>query len=106
MVLGDVGQQLVRSIVDVAVASEERLVFEGEPILKPPLVQDPDVRKPVAYEGKIVDTKKAIPSLSRQDRVTLYIMIAAQKTALAPEAARLRGAADQKVAEHLVKTTA
>ena len=31
-------------------------------------------------------------------------MIAAQKTALAPEAACLRGAADQKVAEHLVKT--
>ena len=62
VVLGDVGQQLVRSIVDVAVASEERLVFEGEPILKPPLVQDPDVRKPVAYDGKIVDTKKAIPA--------------------------------------------
>ena len=105
VVLGDVGQKLVRSIVDVAVASEERLVFEGGPVLKPPLVQDPDVRKPVAYDGKIVDTKKAIPSLSRQERVRLDIMIAAQKTALAPEAARLRGAADQKVAEHLVKTT-
>jgi hypothetical protein len=105
VVLGDVGQKLVRSIVDVAVASEERLVFEGGPVLKPPLVQDPDVRKPVAYDGKIVDTKKAIPSLSRQERVRLNSMIAAQKSALAPEAARLRGAADQKVAEHLVKTT-
>jgi hypothetical protein len=105
VVLGDVGQKLVRSIVDVAVASEERLVFEGGPVLKTPLVQDPDVRKPVAYDGKIVDTKTAIPSLSLQERVSLGIIIAAQKTALAPEAARLRGAADQKVAEHLVKTT-
>ena len=86
-------------------ASPERLVFEGGPVLKPPLMQDPEVRKPVAYDGKIVDTKKAIPSLSRLERVRLDMMIAAQKKALAGEATRLRGAADQKIAEHLVKTT-
>ena len=105
LVLGKVGQMLERSIVDIAVASPERLVFEGPPVLKPPLMQDPEVRKPVAYEGRIIDTKKAIPNLSRQERVQLDMMIDAQKKALAGEATRLRAAADQKIAEHLVKTT-
>lgn len=40
------GALLERSIVDVTVASPERLVFEGKPIVEPPLAQDLEARKP------------------------------------------------------------
>jgi hypothetical protein len=45
--LGKAGQLLSRSLVDVAVGSSERLVFEGPPIVEPPLVQDAAARRPV-----------------------------------------------------------
>jgi len=44
---GKAGQLLSRSLVDVAVASPERLVFEAPPFVEPPLKQDTAARRPV-----------------------------------------------------------
>jgi hypothetical protein len=41
------GAYLERSIIDVAVGTPERLVFEGEPIIEPPLAQDKEGRRPI-----------------------------------------------------------
>ncbi|MGA9600025.1 MAG: hypothetical protein WBS22_07210, partial [Methylocystis sp.] len=65
--VGSAGQVLVRSIVDASVGSPERLVFEGAPIVEPPLAQDIDARRPSVAPGLAVDTRRAIPSLSEAE---------------------------------------
>jgi hypothetical protein len=57
MMVGRGGQLLERSIVDRVVGSPERLVFEGPPILDPPLDQDRAARRPFATEGEILDRR-------------------------------------------------
>jgi hypothetical protein len=49
--VGAGGQVLERSLVDRTVCAPERLVFEGAPVLDPPLVQDADSRSPRWREG-------------------------------------------------------
>jgi len=39
LVVGAAGQVLVRSIVDASVGTPERLVFEGAPVVEPPLAR-------------------------------------------------------------------
>ena len=51
-VVGAAGQVLVRSIVDASVGTPERLVFEGAPVVEPPLAQDCGARRPVVTPGK------------------------------------------------------
>jgi hypothetical protein len=68
LIVGSAGQVLIRSIVDVSVGSPERLVFEGAPIIKPPLAQDVDARRPIVVPGLAVDTRRTIPSLSEGER--------------------------------------
>ncbi|MBV9824100.1 MAG: hypothetical protein JO001_00210 [Alphaproteobacteria bacterium] len=58
------GQLLERSIIDRVVGSPERLVFEGPPILVPPLAQDAEARRPIAVEGGLLDTVAACPPLT------------------------------------------
>ena len=43
--VGAGGQLLERSIVDRMVGAPERLVFEGAPVLDPPLAQDQESRR-------------------------------------------------------------
>ena len=62
--VGAGGQLLERSIVDRMVGAPERLVFEGGPILDPPLDQDRESRRPVPVEGEALDTVTACPPLS------------------------------------------
>jgi hypothetical protein len=57
------GQLLERSIVDRMVYAPERLVFEGAPVLDPPLVQDAASRKPIVTDGAALDTSAACPPL-------------------------------------------
>src|SRR5262249_58175326 len=45
------GAPLERSIVDRMVGGPERLVFEGGPVLVPPLQQDQESRRPIIVEG-------------------------------------------------------
>ena len=57
-VVGAAGQMLERSLIDTAVGSPERLVFEGPVILEDPLVQSP--RPAIAFDGRIIDIKNAV----------------------------------------------
>jgi hypothetical protein len=64
MMAGAGGQLLERSIVDRMVGSPERLIFEGDPILVPPLAQDRESRRPMAVDGVPLDTLAACPPLT------------------------------------------
>jgi hypothetical protein len=97
LMIGAGGQILERSIVDRVVASPERLVFEGPPILVPPLAQDAEARKPVAFEGIALDTIAGCPPLTIVEQSNYRAALARQKAALAPdvEKARVRFVAEQ-----------
>ncbi len=64
LMVGAAGQLLERSVVDRMVGAPERLVFEGAPVLDPPLLQDAERRRPKVWEGVPLDTKTAIPEIS------------------------------------------
>jgi hypothetical protein len=64
MMVGAGGQLLERSIVDRMVGAPERLVFEGTPILIPPLAQDAKERAPQITDGTWLDTLAACPPLT------------------------------------------
>ena len=55
-VVSAAGQLLDRSIIDASVYGAERLVFEGAPILAPPVGQSQKARRPRAVDGVVVDT--------------------------------------------------
>jgi hypothetical protein len=92
LMVGVSGQLLERSIVDRMVGRSERLVFEGPPILVPPLAQDRELRRPQVWEGDVVDTAAAIPPLTTTEAARLAELKARQKQALAGEASRARTA--------------
>lgn len=80
------GAQLVRSIVDVAVGSPERLIFEAGPILQPPLTRKS--RSSIVQDGK---PPIATPALA-PDLLSIATTAQAQaRTAIAPEAAKVEG---------------
>jgi hypothetical protein len=89
-VVGAAGQLLDRSIIDAAVYSPERLVFEGPPTVIPPLKQDAEKRRPRVHEGDVVDTAQAIPPLDEAEQVRLTQLKSAAKERLKPEAASAR----------------
>jgi hypothetical protein len=64
MMVGAGGQLLERSIVDRMVGAPERLVFEGAPVLEPPLGQERESRRPIISDGEALDTIVACPPLS------------------------------------------
>ena len=51
MMVSTSGALLERSIVDRTVGGPERLVFEGGPVLVPPLQQDKESRRAIAVDG-------------------------------------------------------
>jgi hypothetical protein len=55
------GSFLKRYLVDMAVASPERLIFEGPPIIDPPLAQN-DKRLTTAIEGELLDLLASVPA--------------------------------------------
>ena len=93
------GAKLIRSIVDTAVGSPERLVFEGPARVVPPLAQDQEARKAVAFEGGILDTRAACPPLTDDQERQYQAMVAAAKDALEPEAEASREAAAEEIAK-------
>jgi hypothetical protein len=82
------GALLERSIVDRMVGGPERLVFEGGPVLLPPLVQDKDSRRPIAVAGVVLDTLAACPALSIVEQARLDELKARARDRLAPARAR------------------
>jgi hypothetical protein len=69
--VGAGGQLLDRSIVDRMVGAPERLVFEGPPVLVPPLEQDAASRRPVAIAGNLLDTLASCPPLTVAETAAL-----------------------------------
>ena len=90
MLVSASGALLERSIVDRTVGGAERLVFEGGPILKSPLEQDKESRRPVAVDGGVLDTVAACPPLSIVERARLEERKAKERERLAPEMAKVR----------------
>ncbi len=96
---------LERSIIDRSVFSSERLVFEGPPIVKKPLRQDAESRRPIAYAGEVIDTRVACPSLTPDEQKTVDEMKADARERLAPEIEAARTAYIEERAEEFVKRT-
>ena len=82
--VGADGHLLERSIIDRMVGAPERIVFEGDPVLKPPIAQDRETRRPVAVDGGVLDTLASCPPLTEAEnaRLTEIKTEAAHKLAL------------------------
>ncbi len=89
-VVGVSGQLLNRSMIDRSVGQPERLVFEGPPVLVPPLGQDMQHRQPVVTDGELLDTLAACPPLTIRERSKLKQMQAAAAQQLEGERAKAR----------------
>jgi hypothetical protein len=105
MMVSTSGALLERSIVDRMVGGPERLVFEGGPVLVPPLVQDKESRRPIAFDGVALDTMTVCPPLSIVERAQLDQLKARERARLAPEAAKARAAFVEARAEELAART-
>jgi hypothetical protein len=92
LMVGMAGQLLERSIVDFTVGSPERLVFEGPPLLGPPLAQDTAARKPVVTDGGILDTIRGCPPTTIVDTARKRELLAREEHRLAGRVAASRDA--------------
>jgi predicted P-loop ATPase len=101
--IGKGAQLLERSIIDRSVFSSERLVFEGPPIVKKPLRQDAECRRPIPYPGEVIDSRVACPPLTSEEQNTVDKMKADAKERLQPEIDKARAAYIEERAEELVK---
>jgi len=80
-------------------------VFEGGPVLAPPLVQDKESRRPIAVDGVALDTVVACLPLSIVERARLDERKAKERERLAPEMAKARAAFVEEQAKRLVART-
>lgn len=103
--VGAAGQVLDRSLVDVSVFGAERLVFEGSPVLEPPLEQDLDRRRPIATEGNALDTITICPTLTIVEAAKLKELKDKSAFKLKPSVAEARSAFIKREAERIVKRT-
>lgn len=85
VMVGKAGQYLDRSIIDRMVGAPERLVFEGPPIVDPPLRQDPEKRRPIVRDGGTLDTVRACRPLTLVEKETLKKLKAEAKQGLLVE---------------------
>jgi hypothetical protein len=105
MMVGAGGQLLERSIVDRVVGSPERLVFEGAPVLDPPIAQDKASRRPVAIEGEALDTVTACPPLTIVEQSRLNELHDTEAHRLAPDVAKSRESFIDRQSHRLVERT-
>jgi hypothetical protein len=105
LMVGAGGQLLERSIVDRMVGAPERLVFEGSPVLEPPLVQDRESRRPIVTEGDVLDTVATCPPLTIVEQALLRELLAKAAHQLAPEAAKARNAFIKQQTHRLAERT-
>ncbi len=103
--IGAAGQFLERSLVDAAVGSPERLIFEGPPILTPPLAQDCEARLARASVGEPIDTRVVLRNLSVAERAQLATLKDNARLALRSEALSVRECADQRLARSIADRT-
>jgi hypothetical protein len=100
-IVGAAGQLLDRSVIDRMVGRPERLVFEAPPVLQPPLAQDQEARRPIAYEGEILDTVAACPPLGIAETAKIQEMQARAAEHLAPARAKARAAFIERQSQRL-----
>jgi hypothetical protein len=105
LMVGAGGQLLERSIVDRMVGAPERLVFEGPPVLEPPVGQDVESRRPITTEGEILDTIAACPPLTILEQSRLRELIAKERYRLAHQSAEAREHFVSRQAQRLVERT-
>ena len=105
MMVGKGGQLLERSIIDRSVYGSERLVFEGGPIVRKPLKQDKEARKPIAYDGKILNTRSTCPKLTSDEEEKVAKLKTDARERLQPEAAKARTAYIKERLPELMKRT-
>ena len=105
MMVGASGALLERSIIDRMVGGPERLVFEGGPVLVPPLQQDKESRRPIAVDGVALDTVAVCPPLTIVERSRLDQLKAKERERLAPEMKKARAAFIERQASKLVART-
>jgi hypothetical protein len=105
MMIGAAGQVLERSIVDRTVGAPERLVFEGAPVLEPPLQQERESRRPTVSDGTALDTIAACPPLTILETAKLRELQARETNRLVSESARARAVFIAQQTERLVERT-
>jgi hypothetical protein len=87
------------------VGSPERLVFEGAPVLVPPLEQDQNDRRPVALDGGQLDSIAACPPLSIVEKAKFDSLRVKETQRLTHQAVSVRAAyVDQKVQDVTQRT--
>jgi len=96
---------LDRSLVDRMVYAGERLVFEGAPILAPPLAQDQASRRPIVTDGTALDTVATCRPLSIVEQAKLCELRAKEKQRLAPDAAKAHDAFVARQSKRLAERT-
>jgi hypothetical protein len=99
------GALLDRSLVDRMVGQASRLVFEGGPILEPPLAQDKASRRPITRTGVVLDTLAACPPLSIVEQSRLGELKSKERERLAPEKAKAQAAFVERQAKKIAKRT-
>lgn len=100
------GRQLLeQSIIDRMVWGAERLVFEGAPVLEPPLAQDTESRQPIAIDGDVLDTQVACPPLALDAQSQLNALRDKERVQLAAEVAAAREKFIERQAKKLVART-
>ena len=62
--VGAAGQLLDRWIIDATVYGAERLVFEGAPVVVPPVAQSASKRRPQVHDGVVIDSTAVIADLT------------------------------------------
>jgi hypothetical protein len=100
-VVSKAGSFLERSLIDRLVAAPERLCFEAPPNVDPPLQQDREKRKAIAFEGGVFDTQLCKPP-NRAEKAELKKLRDAERDRLKPEMVRAREA---WIADHIKQLT-
>jgi hypothetical protein len=77
------------SLVDVAVGSPEREVFEAAPNVKAPLVQDREARKAKVFDGRMAKASD-FPDLTADERCKVEELKARAREKLKPDAAKAK----------------
>ena len=99
LMLGTAGQLLDRSLVDRMVYAPERLVFEGAPVLSPPLAQDQASREPRVIAGTLIDSRVLCPDLSLVEQSKLRALKDGEAHRMAPDVDKARGHYIKRFAE-------
>lgn len=102
VVTSDNGSLLVRSLVDIAVGSPERLVFEAEPLVVAPLRRDPAARCGAITDGEVLDTRSALPDLTAEQKAAFDAWHRAGCNAIRPEVEKRRRVHREKTEQRLV----